>query len=71
MTPHRFDVVSALLGIATLAGAGIVIGGDLNPLAGQQTGVWLTAAAVLAGVAILPWGARKSRQQEPDGHATD
>lgn len=65
MNAHRFDGVSALLGIATLAGAAIVIGGRLDPFSGQETGVWITGAAVLAGIAILPWGARTSRRQ-PD-----
>lgn len=54
MDRHPFDPVSAVLGIlAVLAGLLVVLGEAADV---DTTGAWwLTGAAILVGVAIIPW----------------
>ncbi len=57
MTAHRFDSLSAVLGIvATIIGV-LVMLGDTNPLS-TGLGPWITLGALATGVALLPWSRR-------------
>jgi hypothetical protein len=57
MARHPFDPVSAVLGILTILGGLLVVLGEAADV--DTTGSWwFTAAAILAGLAIIPWRRR-------------
>ena len=55
---HPFDAISAVLGIlACLAGL-LVVTASADIFAADDAGVWVAAAAIAIGTALLPWGRR-------------
>ena len=69
MNAHRFDPVSAALGVvATGAGAAVIVGAS-DAIDSTASGVWIAAIALAIGVVLLPWG-RRARTAE-DGRARD
>jgi hypothetical protein len=61
---HRIDPLSAALGL-TAAGAGLAVAtGHADPLVGNAVW-WVAIAAVLLGIAIVPWH-RGERAADPD-----
>jgi hypothetical protein len=59
---HPFDPVSAALGVLTVGLGGLVATRSLGDF-DVNGGWWLAAAAVVVGLAIIPWRRRSS----PDG----
>lgn len=57
MTAHRFDPLSAVLGIVAVITGVLVILGSTDPLS-TNLGPWLTLGALAIGVALLPWSRR-------------
>ena len=55
MHSHRFDPVSAILGVVAALAAVLVMLGDPAPLDGADVGIWLAIGLVLAGAALFPW----------------
>jgi hypothetical protein len=54
MTRHPFDPVSAVLGVLALAvGIAVMVGGASTFAGGG--GWWLAIAALVVGVALVPW----------------
>jgi drug/metabolite transporter (DMT)-like permease len=54
---HPFDPVSAVLGVlAAVAGILVTVGADVD----TDGPWWLAAAAVLVGLAVIPWRRRSS-----------
>ena len=60
--PHRFDPLSAALGILAITAGLLVALGEALDL--QTGGPWWAVAAALVGLAIIPW-----RRPVPDGDA--
>ncbi len=57
MTAHRFDPLSAVLGIVAVITGVLVMLGDTDPLS-TNLGPWITLGALAIGVALLPWSRR-------------
>ena len=57
MTAHRFDPLSAVLGIVAIITGILVMLGDTDPLS-TNLGPWITLGALAIGVALLPWSRR-------------
>ena len=69
MNNHRFDPTSAVLGvIAVIAGLFVALGRPGDTLSDSSLGVWLAVAALGLGLALVPWGRRRSpdRDASPD-----
>ncbi len=60
MPRHRFDPVSASLGIAACLAGAVTITGVTDPLGARDAGVGVAAAALVIGLVMLPWGRRRS-----------
>lgn len=58
MTAHRFDPLSAVLGIVAIVTGALVMLGDTNPLS-SNFGPWIAIGALAIGIALLPWGRRR------------
>ncbi len=58
MRPHRFDPVSAVLGVAATGGGVLVIVGADHAVESTALGGWVAAIAIAVGVVVLPWGRR-------------
>ena len=54
MHRHPFQPASAILGLAAVLAGIVVAFGHVADLDGDATG-WLAGAALLAGLAIIPW----------------
>jgi len=68
MTAHRFDPISAVLGIVAIVIGVLVMLGDTDPFA-SGLGPWITIGALAIGIALLPWGRRRgapSTQETPE-----
>jgi|HigsolmetaAR201D_1030396.scaffolds.fasta_scaffold29664_2 type VI protein secretion system component VasK len=65
MPRHPFDAVSAVLGILAVTFGLLVMVGELGTR-GSDAGWWIAIAAVVMGIALLPW--RRPRRQS---EATD
>ena len=61
MHRHRFDPLSAVLGVLAVTIGLLVATGSLRD-AGADLGWWLAAGSLLVGVAIVPW-----RRADPPG----
>ena len=60
MQRHPFDPVSAVLGVLAVALGVLVLSGELADF--DTDGVWWVAvAALVIGVAIIPWRGRDER----------
>lgn len=57
MTAHRFDPLSAVLGIVAIIIGVLVTLGDTDPLS-TNLGPWIALGALAIGVALLPWSRR-------------
>ncbi len=72
MNTHRFDPVSAVLGVAA-AGAGVVvIAGASEAVESTASGVWIAAIALAIGLVLIPWGRRdRSEERQNDSDLVD
>jgi hypothetical protein len=66
MTAHRFDPLSAVLGIVAIVTGVLVVLGDTNPLS-SDFGPWIAIGALAIGIALLPW---RRRQRDPSTQDT-
>lgn len=58
MAAHRFDPLSAVLGIVAIVTGVLVVLGDTNPLS-SNFGPWIAIGVLAIGIALLPWGRRQ------------
>lgn len=58
MQSHRFDPVSAVLGLIVLVASIMVMSGASVPF-DADIGPWLAVIALAFGVVLLPWGMRR------------
>jgi hypothetical protein len=65
MTAHRFDPLSAVLGIVAIVTGVLVMLGDTNPLS-SDFGPWIAIGALAIGIALLPWRRRQRDPLTPD-----
>jgi hypothetical protein len=63
MHSHRFDPVSAVLGLVSLVAAILVMVGSATPF-DADVGPWLALVALAFGLVLLPWGIRAGRTTE-------
>lgn len=63
MRAHRFDPVSAVLGLVALVAAILVIVGSTVPF-DADVGPWLAVVALALGIVLLPWGRRGRPTEE-------
>lgn len=60
MNAHRFDPLSAVLGLAaTSVGTAVILGAD-DALWDADSGAWIAGLVLVAGLALFPWGRRRS-----------
>lgn len=64
MRPHRFDALSAALGVLCLAAAAVVATSALLTTDTYLVGWWLAVGALVLGLGLLPW---PSRRADPSG----
>ncbi len=57
---HRFDPLSAALGIGAVLGCTAVAIGGFDNAEIEGGTLWITAAAILVGLITIPWGGRGS-----------
>jgi hypothetical protein len=62
MQRHRFDPVSAVLGVLAVALGILVLTGELDSF-DTEGAWWLALAAIVIGLAIIPW--RRGTPEEP------
>jgi hypothetical protein len=67
--PHRFDALSAALGVLCLAAAGAVATNALLTTDSYLAGWWVAVGALVLGLGLLPWPGR--RAPSPDAAAAD
>ena len=60
MHRHRFDPVSAVLGVLAIVTGLLVATGALFGSTAADIGWWLAAAGFATGLAIVPWGALRT-----------
>jgi uncharacterized membrane protein YkgB len=65
MIAHRFDPLSAVLGIVAVITGVLVMLGSTDPLS-TNLGPWLTLGALAIGVALLPWSRRHRKTTTHD-----
>ena len=58
MQSHRFDPISAVLGLIALVASIIVVAGQTVPF-DADLGPWLAVVALAFGLVLLPWGMRR------------
>jgi len=58
MQSHRFDPVSAVLGLVALVAGITLMAGETVPF-DADLGPWLAIVALAFGVVLLPWGMRR------------
>ena len=68
MKAHRFDPLSAILGIASIVIGSFVMLGDADPLS-SNLGPWLATGVLGIGIALLPWSRR--HDDPPTREASD
>lgn len=56
MHRHSFDPISGLLGIVAVAVGALVVGGEIDPVAGTDVAIWITVAGLIVGLLLLPIG---------------
>lgn len=56
MTPHRFDPISAVLGLAAGTGGVVVALGAANVVDSHGSGAIIAGLAIVAGLLLIPWG---------------
>ena len=66
MNAHRFEPISAVLGVGAVGAGAVVIAGVGDVSNGTQTGAWIAGVALLAGVVLLPWGRRSRHDDRPN-----
>lgn len=69
MNAHRFDPVSAVLGVAATGAGAVVIAGASDAVDNTESGIWVAVTALAIGLVLLPWGRRgrsEERQSESD-----
>lgn len=67
MDPHRFDALSAALGVLGLAAALAVATNALLTTDTYLGGWWVALGALVLGLGLLPWpGRRRSSPEETD-----
>lgn len=59
---HRFDPISGALGVIAVVLGALVVSGQLAGVGGES-GWWIAVAAVIIGLAIIPW---RRRGEAPD-----
>ncbi len=59
MQPHRFDALSAALGVLCLAAAGAVATNALLTTDTYLAGWWFALGALVLGLGLLPWPSRR------------
>ena len=64
MHAHRFDLVSAVLGLVSLVAAILVMVGSATPF-DAEIGPWLALVTLAFGLVLLPWGLRAGRTIDP------
>jgi len=65
MQSHRFDPVSAILGLIALVAGIMVMSGATVPF-DADVGPWLAVVALAFGVVLLPWGMRRGVRTTSD-----
>jgi hypothetical protein len=65
MQRHPFDPVSAALGVLAVALGILVLTGELGAF-DTDGAWWLALAAVVVGLAIIPWRRRTEEQPAPE-----
>lgn len=58
MHAHRFDPLSAVLGVVAIVAGILVMLGDTDPLS-SNLGPWIAIGALGIGIALLPSGRRR------------
>jgi hypothetical protein len=58
MHAHRFDPISAVLGVVAVIIGAVVMLGATDPLS-TDLGPWIAVGALALGIALLPWGRRR------------
>ncbi len=71
MNRHPLDVISAALGLLAVTAGVLVMAGAVDRL-DTDPGWWLAAAALLAGLVLVPWSpsARGGGQRTSTAHRT-
>lgn len=65
MPAHRFDPLSAVLGIVAIITGVLVMLGDTDPLS-TNLGPWIAVGALAIGVVLLPWRQRHRNSPTQD-----
>jgi len=58
MQSHRFDPISAVLGLIALVASIMVMSGATVPF-DADVGPWLAVVTLAFGIVLLPWGMRR------------
>jgi len=64
MQSHRFDPVSAVLGLIALVASIMVVAGQTVPF-DADLGPWLAVVALAFGLVLLPWGMGRPARTTP------
>lgn len=59
MDRHRFDLLSAALGVISLGAAAVVAGNAVLTTATYRVGWWLAVGALVLGLGLIPWPHRR------------
>ena len=57
MRRHRFDPLSAALGVIAVALGLLVAAAEIDSL-GADAGIWLAAGVLVVGLGLIPWTRR-------------
>jgi hypothetical protein len=60
MDRHRFDPLSAALGVISLGAAAVVAGNAVLTTATYRAGWWVAVGALVLGLGLIPWPSRRS-----------
>ena len=58
MTLHRFDLIAAVLGVIAVT-AGLLVATDSIDRVDADAGWWFAVAALVLGIAMVPWSRRR------------
>jgi hypothetical protein len=73
VTPHRFDLIAAALGVIAIA-LGLLVATDSIDNIDADAGWWFAVAALVLGIALVPWTRRPPARTEAgsvDGSVAD